>query len=233
MHNLFKIKFILSLFCVLIQSTLLAQDDTRKPYSTTSVEWIFSYPNLQKNGNSADATLRFSPAFNAQYLVHRDLNTKVGYSYGVAVRNLGFIYGRPNAEIKKKYRTYNLALPLALKFGKMHHTYFQLGYEIEMPVHYLEKTFFEGEKKEKYDSFFSERVPELYHSVFAGIQFRRGVGINFKYYLNNFLNTSYVATDNAGKYYRPFEGLNVHIFYFSLQFVFLKGKRINGSLILR
>jgi hypothetical protein len=67
--------------------------------------------------------MRFSPVFNLQVMVNKDMNKNFGVFTGLSVRNVGYItddYKDTNSLIyKKKFRTYNLALPLGIKVGDL------------------------------------------------------------------------------------------------------------------
>jgi hypothetical protein len=56
----------------------------------------------------------------------------------------------------------------------------------------------------------------------AGIQLPYGATLKFKYYLNNFFDEDFTASDGQGGTYKPNKNVNVNIFYFSLSFGLLK-----------
>ena len=56
----------------------------------------------------------------------------------------------------------------------------------------------------------------------AGVQLPYGATLKFKYYLNNFFDEDFTASDGQGGTYKPYENVNVNIFYFSLSFGLLK-----------
>jgi hypothetical protein len=60
------------------------------------------------------------------------------------------------------------------------------------------------------------------HSLMAGVQLPYGATLKFKYYLTNFFNKDYTASDDQGVPYKPYENLDVNVFYFSLSFGLLK-----------
>jgi len=62
----------------------------------------------------------------------------------------------------------------------------------------------------------------LNHSVMAGIQLPYGATLKFKYYLTNFFNKDYEASDDQGNLYKPYADVDVNVFYFSLSFGLLK-----------
>ena len=185
-------------------------DDT---YVTTGGEWIFSF-----GGTGNDGALRFSPVVNFQINVNKDLNDNFGIYSGVAMRNVGFIWDDPDSsQIRKKFRTYNIGIPLGLKLGDTNGMMIFGGYELEIPFNYKEKTFVNEKKRDKFSVYFSDRVPSLYHALFAGIQFYSGISLKFKYYMTNFHNKSYKEVVN-GVEVMPYQNLDSNVFYLSLNF---------------
>jgi hypothetical protein len=160
-----------------------------KSYTSAGGEMIFSFANIKDNGNSESSNLRWSPVFNFQMYRNHDFNNFFGVFYGMGVRNVGFIYETPNSDTMHKYRTYNLGVPVGIKLGSLKSTFFFGGYEIETPFHYKEKLFINDSKKEVDGYWFNHRyVSAINHSVFAGINFKGGFSLKFKYYMNNFFN---------------------------------------------
>ena len=190
-----------------------------KPYVTTGGELIFSFANFEQNGNSESTSLRFSPVFNLQVMLNQDMSKKFGLFTGLALRNVGYItndYIDPSNNLiyKKKFRSYNLGIPLGFKVGDLDKTFFYGGYEVELAVSYKEKTYDGGDKIDKITGWFSDRVELFQHGFLAGIQFPYGANLKFKYYLSEFHNRDY--TNNAG--IKPYAGLKANIFYISLNF---------------
>src|SRR5437764_133894 len=128
-----------------------------------------------------------------------------------------------NRVYKKKFRSYNIGIPLGLKLGNLEKTFIYGGYEIEFPIAYKEKTYDGGDKIDKITGWFSNRQESIQQSFFAGIQFMHGINLKFKYYTSEFHNRDY--TDNAGL--KPYNALKSHIFYFSLNFFLFKNLNID------
>ena len=216
---------ILCLFSLSFTVQIFSQskENKSKAYVTTGGELIFSFANVEQNGNSLSSTMRFSPVFNLQVMLNQDMNKNFGLFTGLAVRNVGYItneYIDPSNSLnyKKKFRTYNLGLPLGFKAGNLDKTFFYGGYEIEMAFTYKEKTYEGGDKTDKISGWFSDRNELFQHGFLAGVQFPRGVNLKFKYYLSEFHNQDY--TTNAG--IKPYGGLKTNIFYISLNFFLFK-----------
>jgi hypothetical protein len=192
-------------------------------YTTTGGEWIFSSADVKINGANANSIIRFSPVFNFQTQVHRDFSNKIGLMTGIGFRNVGFIYDDPfNTKTRYKARTYNIGIPIALKFGDMNGMYFFAGYELEIPINYKEKKFVNEDKVDVSNYWFNGRVPAVYNTLFAGVQLPEGLQLKFKYYVTNFYNKTYQAVDGSGNLYQPYN-FDVNVFYVSISFQILKG----------
>lgn len=212
------------LFLFGIIGSLQAQETapSKRIYTTSSGEIIFSWANLTINGNEESSVMRFSPVINIQNWVNIDYSDNFGAFSGLSVRNVGFIADDPSdASIRKKFRTYNLGIPFGVKIGNLSNKFLFVGYELEIPIHYKEKTFINEDKEEKDDIWFSSRVNIINHSLMAGIQLPYGATLKFKYYLTNFFNKDYTQTVD-GITSKPYANSDVNIFYFSLSFGLLK-----------
>lgn len=211
--------YTMCLCLTLVAYNSVAQD--KSTYVTTGSEWIFSF-----GGTNSDGPVRFSPVVNFQVMVNKDLNEKFGVFTGFALRNVGFIWDDPNnVNYRYKFRTYSIGLPVGIKIGNMNGAFVYGGYEIEMPINYKQKLFIDEKKVDKFNVWFSNRVPNFHHTVFAGFQFYRGMNLKFKYYLTNFHNRDFVANDlvNGGTF-KPYENLDSNIFYISLNFSLFRNK---------
>lgn len=198
-------------------SSVKAQVET---YFSGSGEMIFSFVTIDNQGNDQGSLMRWAPVLNLQGMFNVDVAKPVGFFTGLAIRNVGYIYDQPEsisgspAEYKKKFRTYNLGIPVGIKLGNMDKFLVFGGYEVEFPFHYKEKTF-DNEEKTKFTTWFSKRVEPVQHSFLVGIQFPYGFDIKFKYYITNFHKRSFIAYDAAGDPYKPYD-YEAKIFYFSL-----------------
>lgn len=188
-----------------------------KTYFSSGLEMIFSFANIDDHGSSPGSTLRWAPVFNIQSMVNADLNQHFGIFSGLAVRNVGYIYDHytdPSSQntFKKKFRSYNLALPVGIKIGNLDKMFVYGGYEVELPFLYKEKTFDNGDKISKITGWFSNREQLFQHGFLVGVQFPYGLNLKFKYYVSEFHNQDY--TNGSG--IKPYAGLNSHVFFFSL-----------------
>ncbi len=214
-------KLILLLILVTgIQGISTAQDKPEK-YILSGGELIFSFADV--NGGY-DNILRFSPVFNTQSWHVYDYGD-FAFFYGLGIRNVGFIIDDNTNNIRYKFRTYNIGVPLGaiLEFSDNMGIY--AGYELELPINFKQKTFVNERKEEKFNSWFSDRTPTLAHAMFVGFQFRGGLNVKFKYYLNNFFNKDFRAVEDGIEIF-PYEDMDVHVFYFALTFNIFKNRTI-------
>lgn len=211
----FSILVLLLLVCTINTN---AQD---KLYATTGGEMIFSFATIDNNGNESGNIMRWSPVFNFQFYGNYDINKNIGFIFGASIRNVGFIYNVPGTNTKKKFRNYNVGIPVGFKVGNLNKIFLFGGYEIEFPLNYKEKTFI-NEQKTKFNVWFSKRVPSYYHTAFIGVQFPYGVSLKFKYYISEFFNQNYTEDDGN----QPYKGLKANVFYFSISTSLFKNNKV-------
>ena len=123
-------EIIYPILLTLLPGIMLAQDD--RFYTTTSGELIFSFASVETAGSKDGSIMRFSPVFNIQNWVNFDKSEKLGFFSGLSLRNVGFIYD-VNDTTRKKYRTYNIGIPVGIKFGNLSDKFLFFGYELEIP----------------------------------------------------------------------------------------------------
>ncbi|MBL7872976.1 MAG: hypothetical protein JNM78_15270 [Cyclobacteriaceae bacterium] len=196
----------------------------QKPYITSDGEIILGFARIDQNGSQESSTPRFSTFFHGQSLAHFDQTKNFGWFTGLTIRNVGFIYDQ-SPGIRKKFRTYNVGIPLGIKIGDVNGLYVFGGYELELPFNYKEKTFINEKKEDKFNVWFSRRVPTLYNTVFVGVRFPRGMSLKFKYYLTPFFNKNYTQVVN-GVTETPFANLEVNTFHIALTTMITKGKKV-------
>lgn len=206
---------ILSISLIFIAYTQAYSQD--RIYSESANEIIFSFADVVHNGQNISTPARFSMFFHAGNIVHFDFNDFVGMYTGYGLRNIGFITEENN--IKTKRRTYSLGVPLAMKIGVFQKKFYVYGgASYEMFFHYKQKQFING-NKEKYSEWFSDRTDRFAPSYFFGVQLPHGFNLKFKYYPNDFLNTSFVGEDfrapvNYGTYSKT------NLFYIGISYNF-------------
>jgi hypothetical protein len=207
------------LLSTLIFSFALTGKSQSSRYFSHSAEMIFSFADIEDQGSEESSLMRWAPVFNLQGMYNMDMSRHFGLFTGLAFRNVGYIYDdytNPQTLLvnKKKFRTYNLAIPVGFKVGNLDKMFLFAGYELEFPFHYKEKTFDGGDKINKITGWFSNRYEPIQHGFLAGIQFQGGASLKFKYYLSEFHNQDF--TEGSGT--KPYAGLKSNIFYFSLNY---------------
>lgn len=189
-----------------------------KTYFSGGTEFIFGFASIDNKGDDGGNVMRFTGWFHLQGNFNFDINSSFGLFAGLGLRNVGFIYNDRESGLKKKYRTYNVGIPVGFKVGQMNHVLLFAGYEIEFPTNYKEKTFNNERKDDKFNIWFTKRVPALYNTLFVGVQLPYGIGLKFKYYLTNFFNESYTEVNQDGVSVQPYKDIDVRVFYFSVNF---------------
>ncbi|MFT4846652.1 MAG: hypothetical protein ACI9CP_002064 [Cryomorphaceae bacterium] len=236
LNRMKPLKF-LSLFFVLGLAINVTAQDSSKVYTPSNTyvsfegEMIFSFAEFDAPEDSdIEQNMRFSPVFNLAWHYNYDVNDYFGLNLGLGFRNVGFIAKADSIDIedsdidRKKYRTYNLGIPIGFKAGRLDQEnplFLFAGYEIEFPFAYKEKQFDGGDKLRKRTDWFSDRTEDFQQSVFVGIQTPGGFSLKAKYYLTNFFNEEFSETireDGADvdKVNKPYEDFNAQVFYFSI-----------------
>lgn len=242
MRAILLLAFLSTTFTVIAQNTdtlILIDPPASKSgvdiYHTSTGELIFSLGDVNVDGaEDPTNTLRFSFFFHLQEQWNFDFNDNFGIRIGAAIRNVGFntvddpiriqeheefvssdIEGC-DKEVDYKRRAYSLGAPVEIKLGKVKNgAFFFGGVEPELMFHYKEKLFVNGDKDNVLKEWFSDKVNLFNPSVYAGIQFKRGLNLKFKYYLNDFLNTEYEETVN-GQIRLPYQNVESRLFYISI-----------------
>ena len=198
---------------ILVLSLALISLETKaqKFYHSNGGEIILSGADVNFNGTNVNTNMRFTIFLHLQHHINYDFSDNIGLFTGLGMRNVGFIVedyyqnvGFSNIEsdhinwnknTKIKRRSYTLGIPLALKIGSFSdHFFFFAGGEYEWTFHYKQKQFIDGNKS-IFTEWTSKRVNSWNPSLFAGVQFPVGIRLKFKYYMNDFLNTSFIGTD--------------------------------------
>ena len=226
-------KHILTLitFCALFTISAYSQ---KNKYWTSGLEIPFQEATIKDDNNeNAQSTLRFAPIINLQTMYNIDMSEHFGLFTGLAVRNVGYIYNdyqtvlpeESTTPIKKKFRSYNIGIPVGIKVGTMDGFFFYGGYEIEFPFAYKEKTFnTAGEKSYSDVYWFSNRVNVPQQSWLIGVQFPYGFNLKFKYYFTEFNNKDFEVNG-----VKPYEGLSAHVWYISLNTMLFKNLKFDAA----
>ncbi|MDZ7606938.1 MAG: hypothetical protein U5K79_15415 [Cyclobacteriaceae bacterium] len=209
-----KIRSTFLMLFLVVATYVFGQD--KNVYSTTIIEFPFTWSNASDDGENLGGPVRFAPFFNFQNNLNIDFSEKAGFFAGLGMHNVGFIYD-VDENTRKKVRSYNLGIPVGFKIGNMDKTYIYGGYELEIPFAYKEKTIV-NEEKTKYSKWFSDQTG-LQQSVLVGVQIADGANLKFKYYFTNFYKENYTESDGDGGTVKPYENFNANIFWISLNIV--------------
>ena len=200
--------FVLLAFFIAIVSI---DTNAQRIYHSNGGEVIFSGADVNFNGVNVNTNIRFTLFFHAQHHLNLDLTDNIGLFTGVGIRNVGLItedlyqnvgfsdidneHPNWNKNTKVKRRSYSLGFPLAIKLGSFSKDFFLFaGGEYEWMFHYKQKLFID-DNKTKFKEWTSDRVNAWVPSLFVGVQFPQGFRLKFKYYMNDFLNTSFTGVD--------------------------------------
>lgn len=161
-------------------------------------------------------TIRFT-YLNLGIRLNYDFSDVVGVFSGLSVKNIGFIEKSnvvPDSTIKR--RVYSAGVPLGLKVGNLKNkTYFFFGGGVDLPLNYREKGFVKRTDKDKFNEWFSDRVPSYMPFAFAGVTLN-GVYLKAQYYPNNFMNPDYTVQPNVGFPYKPYALYDIQLLTFSI-----------------
>jgi len=195
------------------QEIITLSQSKNKVYSASVSETILSFGIVEAAPLNTGTIARFTPFFNFGQQLHIDFSDHLGMYFGLGLRNVGMITNL-NDSVRVKQRTYNVGIPLALKFGNMESWQGAIGAEAEFAIAYKQKVFVNGEKR-KSGSWFDDRTNIFLPSVFAEFKGKDGNFIRFKYYLTDYL-TSNQKINVPGVEYRPTQS---QLFYISMGYV--------------
>ena len=227
-------------YVILLALTMViasVETNAQRIYHSNGGEIIFSGADVNFNGTNVNTNIRFTLFFHAQHHLNIDLTDNIGLFTGIGIRNVGLItedryqnvgfsdidseHPNWNKNTKVKRRSYSLGFPLAIKLGSFGKNFFLFaGGEYEWMFHYKQKLFID-DNKVKFKEWTSDRVNPWVPSLFAGIQFPQGFRLKFKYYMDDFLNTSFTGEDFGQQVdYSQFESTGM--WYVSLAFMINK-----------
>ena len=200
----------------------------QKVYSVTSGEMIFGLSDVSFSdqflstypGASVSTNMRWTVFFHLGQYWHLDFTNNLGLISGIGIRNVGLItdetlpesavpagqvYTGNYIDYKIIRRSYMAGIPLLVKLGSFKdHIYFYGGAEYELAFHYKEKywtgTHSRDGAKTKTTDWFGSQVPTFIPSVKGGVQLPGGFHVEFKYYLNDFLDNSYKVSQNGNQF---------------------------------
>lgn len=233
MHNTRIIFALLFSITFLSSETLLADegDDVtfapKKFYFSNDFDGALLTTAFQEQtpgGPGSVGTPRFTYFFHFGFNMNYDFNNLVGLFTGVSIKNIGFIEKSSvvtDSTIKR--RVYTAGIPLGLKLGDLKKkNYVFLGGGVDFPVNYREKGFVKRNDKEKFNEWFSDRVPHYMPYGFVGFSFKPGIFIKVQYYPENFMNATFTETvevsPGVNVTRQPYANYDVKLLMFSIGF---------------
>lgn len=195
----------------------------KKLYASSTLDAsIFSTAFMKSpNSNQSMGTIRYTYFINMGFNLHYNFSKSIGVFTGLNMKNIGFIEQVKPMDSTIKRRVYTLGVPVGIKIGNLKRKNFGFfGGGIDLPFNYKEKGFVRRNDKEKFNEWFSDRVPAFMPYVFAGISVDPGLTLKFQYYPGNFLNADYTETitsvGNIAIVRQPYANYDVQLFLVSL-----------------
>jgi hypothetical protein len=150
---------------------------------------ILQFANFTNNSKSVTTIPRYTFFLNGGIHANYKISNTVKVFTGIDFKNIGLIdkYGD---SLKVKRRIYTIGAPMGLKFKIKRNLKFNIGADFNFVFNYKEKVFVNGDKKSKFNEFFSNKTPLFYPSVFAGIIIDK-ISLSANYYPTNFFNSDY------------------------------------------
>ena len=188
---------------------------------------VFSFIDFTNNPSNLSNVPRFSCFFHLGQYYDLNIGNNLGFFSGLTLLNVGFTALNNETDVEKRFRSYALGVPVALKLGSFKDNFYLYGgAEYQWLFHYKEKTFINGEKI-KYTEWFSNKTVRFMPSVFVGIQFPKNWTIKFQYMLEPFLRPENITNP----YFAQFGTIpNGNVFWISLSktnfLKFLKDKAL-------
>lgn len=169
-----------------------------------SLEDKLTYPLTKfSNTQSNQGRIRYSSQTNLVLKGHLNFANNLSFSVNTGIFNHGFSH-LLNDTLIVKQRAYVVPLGGQFTIGKIVGKNFFIGGEVQIPIHYKEKNWVKGEKKNKvkFSEFGSNHVMNLAPMVFIGFQFNDSRYVQLKYQLDNFINPNHTFN---------FRGINTRI----------------------
>lgn len=194
----------------------LSSAQEKRTYTTTGGDGgILSFSQIKRNGNSLNSAGRFTLFFNIGTNLHHDFSKHAGIFTGLTLKNIGIIHDDV-ADQRFKRRVYAAGVPIGLKFGNMEKENFGfIGFQADLALNYKEKLFINGDKKDKFNEWFSNRTNIFMPAVFAGFHTKNDFSLKLQYYFSDFLNTDFTQNN-----LKPFQGMESKMFFLTLGYDF-------------
>jgi hypothetical protein len=188
-----KITLLFLSFMVFV--TCFAQNTTSgnsKPQSivlSSGIEGsILQFANFTNDSKSVTTIPRYTFFLNGGIHANYKISNTFRAFTGLDFKNIGLI--DKYRDTLKKRRMYAIGAPLGLKIKIKQKLKLKIGADFSLVFNYKEKVFVNGDKKSKFNEFFSDKTPLFYPSIFAGIIIDK-ISLSANYYPNNFFNSDY------------------------------------------
>lgn len=180
---------------------------------------LLSFGDIKYAGEHVRNIPRFTFFFNVGHNFNYDFGKHFGMFSGINIKNIGLI--TKDNDVKLKRRVYTLGVPVGFKIGDVRRGsfFFFAGGSYDLAFNYKEKQFINGDKKHKFNEWFSDRTPLLMPSLFAGLRMAPGFGLKVQYYPNNFFNQDFKETVNGVVTY-PYRDVEAKMFFATLSYDF-------------
>ncbi len=176
---------------------------------------IISFSSVKDNNNRVTSIPRFTLFFNVGANFNYDVSDHAGFFTGLNIKNIGLITKVDSVKLKR--RVYTVGIPIGFKLGNLREgTFFFGGAELDMAMNYKEKLFIGGDKKSKFNEWFSDRTDRFMPSLFAGVQVNKNFSFKAQYYLNNFFNQGY--RDGSGV--KVYQHTDAKVFFLTFGYSF-------------
>lgn len=168
-------------------------------------------------------TPRFTYFFHAGFNMNYDFNNAIGIFTGASIKNIGFIEkSQLVADSTIKRRVYTAGLPLGIKVGDLKRKYYAFfGASVDFPFNYKEKGFVKRGNKEKFNEWFSDRVPKYMMSGFVGVTVNH-IFFKVQYFPENFMNAGFTeqveVSPGVTVTQQPYANYDVQLLMFSIGF---------------
>jgi len=185
--NFNQFKFLTLLF--LLTQTVNAQVTTKL---AVALESNLSFPLAKFSNANAVAVPRYTNDISnlnvQQYFI---LSKNIGFSIKSGYSNVGLIH-RINDSIKLKQRAYVLPLGVQINMGDALKKHIFIGAEYVYAFNYKQKTWLNGQSKQKYNEWFSDKVNQFTPAFFVGYQFSNVSYVQVRYQAGSLINENYI-----------------------------------------
>jgi len=150
---------------------------------------ILQFANFTNDSKSVTTIPRYTFFLNGGIHANYKISNTFRAFTGLDFKNIGLI--DKYSDTLKKRRMYAIGAPLGLKIKIKQKLKLKIGADFNFVFNYKEKVFVNGDKKSKFNEFFSNKTPLFYPSVFAGVIIDK-ISLSANFYTKNFINSYYI-----------------------------------------